>query len=125
MPLDPRDAATLWDIRNACRNAIEFVGDMSQDDFRADKKTHYAVIAQIEIIGEATKRLSMDFREAHAAIPWRKIAGMRDFLIHLYDEVDLEEVWNTTTESIPELLAYIELQLSSGEDAARSDSDLS
>jgi len=53
---------------------------------------HSAIVRQIEIIGEATKRLSEDFRNSHPEIPWRSMAGMRDVVIHGYDHVDLEEV---------------------------------
>ncbi len=107
MPLEDRDAATLWDIMNAAGNVREFIEGFDRETFLSDRKTHYAVISQIEIIGEATKRLSPDFRDAHPGVPWKKIAGMRDFLIHLYDDVDMFEVWRTATESIPELMAYI------------------
>jgi uncharacterized protein with HEPN domain len=56
-----------------------------------------AIIRQLEIIGEATKHLSAAFRGNHPDIPWQKMAGMRDILIHAYDAVDLDEVWNAAT----------------------------
>lgn len=63
---------------------------------------------RITIIGEATKRLSKDFREQHSTIPWKEIAGMRDVITHDYNEVDLDEVWTAINENLPQLLDYIE-----------------
>ncbi|MCZ7664670.1 MAG: DUF86 domain-containing protein [Thermoleophilia bacterium] len=54
------------------------------------------------------KRLSEEFREQHPNLPWRLMAGMRDKLIHEYDEVDIEEVWRTVQNDLPELLATVE-----------------
>lgn len=59
------------------------------------------------VMGEAVKRLSQDFRVHHDAIPWWPIAGMRDKLIHAYDIVDLEEVWETVTADVPVLLSLL------------------
>ncbi len=62
-----------------------------------------AVIRNLEIIGEATKRLSWEIRENHPDIPWRKMAGLRDVLIHEYLRVDLEEVWIIVDTNLPVL----------------------
>jgi uncharacterized protein with HEPN domain len=70
--------------------------------------THDAVIRQLEIIGEATKNLSSDFRSAHPQIPWKDIAGMRDRLIHGYMAVDLPAVWDTATTDVPQLRAELQ-----------------
>jgi uncharacterized protein with HEPN domain len=70
-----------------------------------------AVIRQLEIIGEATKRLSENLRAAHPDIPWRRIAGMRDVLIHDYLGVDLNAVWEATQKDIPGLKTRIEMIL--------------
>ncbi len=60
------------------------------------------------LLGEAAKRLSETFRSAHPEIPWRLAAGMRDRLIHHYDDVDLVEVWKTVRRDVPELIAALE-----------------
>jgi uncharacterized protein with HEPN domain len=63
-----------------------------------------AVIRQLEIVGEATKRLSDETRGRHAEVPWRRMAGMRDVLIHGYHGIYLAEVWRTTVEELPRLI---------------------
>jgi uncharacterized protein with HEPN domain len=72
-------------------------------------------LRRIAIIGEATKRLSKDFREKYPTIPWKDIAGMRDVITHDYDEVDLDEVWIVVNTNLPELLNYIEPLISLGD----------
>jgi uncharacterized protein with HEPN domain len=67
-----------------------------------------AVIRSLEIIGEATKKLPLDFRLLHSHIPWSEIAGMRDILIHNYFGVDYDIVWNVIHANIPELKQYLE-----------------
>jgi len=59
------------------------------------------------VLGEAVKRLSPEFRSQHPEIPWRKIAGMRDWVIHAYDNVDIDELWNTATEDVPTLQVQV------------------
>ena len=61
------------------------------------------MVRQLEIIGEATKRLSKEFRVTNPNVPWLDMAGMRDILIHNYIDVDLDIVWKTASESIPDL----------------------
>ena len=103
----PSDDATLLDIWNAGRGAIEFKGDSDKAAFMADRKTQSAVLHQLLIIGEAVKRLSPGFREKHPEIPWKQIAGTRDKIIHEYNNVDLDEVWRTLTADVPRLLSFL------------------
>jgi uncharacterized protein with HEPN domain len=70
-----------------------------------------AIVRQLEIVGEATKRLSVPVRNAHPEAPWRKMAGSRDVLIHAYDEVDLDLLWRIATESLPQACIACELIL--------------
>lgn len=104
----PRDDATLLDILRAARLTVDFQGSATLASFLEDLKTQSAVVHQLLIIGEAVKRLSSGFRASHPAVPWQMIAGMRDKLIHAYDQVDLREVWRTVREDIPQLIKLLE-----------------
>ena len=103
-----RDAATLLDIAKAARRVLEFKQGMNKSAFLEDAKTQSAIVYQLLIAGEAVKRLSQDFRRQYPEIPWTSIAGMRDNLIHNYDDIDLDEVWKTTERDIPDLLTLLE-----------------
>lgn len=103
-----RDDASLLDIARAAHLTQDFCQGMTKSQFLDDRKTQSAVLHQLLILGEAVKRLSDGFRQQHATIPWRLIAGMRDKLIHGYDSIDLNEVWKTTSQDMPDLLNQIE-----------------
>lgn len=85
-----------------------FTKNMSFDDFAKDKKTIYAVIRCLEVLGEATKRIPKTIRAKHPEVPWDKMAGMRDVLIHDYMGVDLKTVWKVVRERLNELKPLLE-----------------
>jgi uncharacterized protein with HEPN domain len=103
-----RDRASLLDIDTAARKVLQYKGEIDKISFLNDDKTQSAIVFQLLIIGEAVKRLSPELRSQHAHIPWSLIAGMRDNLIHQYDDIDLDQVWKTANEDIPTLLANLE-----------------
>jgi uncharacterized protein with HEPN domain len=80
---------------------------MNEEIFINDERTQLAVLYEITVIGEVVKRLSPEFRSSHPQIEWRKIAGMRDQVIHSYENVDLRMVWLVVQKNIPELITYI------------------
>lgn len=105
----PREISeALQDMLIAGRKAQEFVGDLAYDEFVRDDKTSFAVVRALEIVGEATKRIPIDFRHAHPAIPWREMAGFRDKLSHDYARISLLVVWNSVRDDLPEILPRIQ-----------------
>ena len=97
-----RDAVYLLHILDAIKKIRRYAA-AGHAEFMAQSHWQDATIRQLEIIGEATKRLSEEMRSAHPHIPWRRIAGLRDVLIHDYMGVDLNVVWNIIQGRIPEL----------------------
>jgi uncharacterized protein with HEPN domain len=102
-----RDPDTLADILFAARMIESFVGGLDEAAFLQDSKTQYAVYAQIIIMGEAARRLSDEFRQQHATLPWQEMIGMRNRIVHGYDEIDWQIVWHTTQSNIPDLISKI------------------
>ena len=91
------------DILQALDDVAEFTDGMDFEQFSCDKKTVNAVIRSLEVLGEATKHIPAAFRKRHPEIPWSKMAGMRDVLIHDYMGVDHMTVWKVAKERLPEI----------------------
>ena len=101
------DSIYLRHIREAIAR-IETYTAVGRDRFLAEWLWQEATIRQFEIIGEATKRLSPEVRRRRPEIAWRRVAGLRDVLIHNYMDVDLDVVWDVSQETIPELKQAVE-----------------
>jgi len=97
----------LQDIHTSIENIEKFIGQMTYKDFQKDEKTALAVIKSVEIIGEAVKKLPASFRNKHPKIEWKKMAGMRDILVHEYFGVDLKILWRVIKKRIPGLKPLI------------------
>jgi uncharacterized protein with HEPN domain len=102
------DRVYLKHILDAMNLIDEYLRDIGYNDFMSRHMVQDAVIRQIEIIGEAAKNLSIPMRDKYPNIPWKKMAGMRDKLVHQYFGVDLDAVWETATKDISELRQKIE-----------------
>lgn len=97
------DLAYIEHILDCIRKINEFSQGLSLKQFKSNELVQDAIIRNIEIIGEASKKISSDTKQAYNNIPWREISGMRDKLIHDYLGVDVSVVWNTIKEDIPTL----------------------
>jgi len=98
----------LNDILSAIADIEEFTRGMSYETFSSDKKTVNAVVRSLEVIGEATKHIPPSFRKKHSDIPWSKMSGMRDVLIHDYMGIDLMTVWKVAQERLFEIKPLLE-----------------
>ena len=95
------------DILNSIEESMEFTGGMTFDEFSLDKKTINAVIRSLEVLGEAARKIPDDLRQQAPEVPWEKMTGMRNKLIHEYFGVDLEIVWAVIKEELPPLIHYL------------------
>lgn len=75
--------------------------------FLTDKRTQDAVARNFQIIGEAAKRVTGDYRKVHPEVPWRGLAGFRDVLVHHYATIDLDEMWRVVDDELPTLIASV------------------
>lgn len=98
----------LFDIKIACDRIQQFIEGMDFDTFASNFMCQDAVIRRIEIIGEASGKIVSSFQAAHQEIAWHRMRGMRNRLIHDYNEIDIELVWQTIQIDIPELKKKIE-----------------
>lgn len=99
-----RDDGYVLDLLEAARRARAFVEGVSEAQFLGDLKTQSAVLHQLTVLGEAARRISPPFRDAHAGVPWKEMAGLRSRIVYDYDEVDLDEVWVVQQRDLPALI---------------------
>jgi len=105
---DDRDAGYLLDMLERARGVVRAVSNRTLEDYLGDEDLRMAIERRIEIIGEAARRVSAEFQQAHPEIPWRKIIGQRNVLTHDYGEILDDILWDVATVSIPELISLLE-----------------
>jgi uncharacterized protein with HEPN domain len=93
----------IQDILDSIKDIESFVKGMTFETFKKDRKTINAVVRSIEVIGEASKNIPSAIKTRYANVPWKKMAGMRDKLIHEYFGVDAEILWKVSREEIKSL----------------------
>ncbi len=101
----------LRDIREAIEDARQFVVGMSYETFSSDRKTVYASMRALEIIGEAARRLPDEVRELDPSIPWQRMVAFRNVIAHEYDRITISVVWDTILTDLPGIenrIAHIE-----------------
>jgi len=107
MPPDSLDAGYLHDMLEHARGILRAVDGIEFKDYTDDEELRLAVERRLEIIGEAAKRISQEFRDEHPGIPWGKIISQRNVLAHEYGEIDDQLVWRVAIKYIPDLTRRI------------------
>jgi uncharacterized protein with HEPN domain len=108
MSKNRRDRDFLLDIEDAISRILEYTAGINWDEYLGDKKTQDAVVHNLEVIGEAAKNLSDEFRNQYPGIPWRDMTGTRDRLTHHYFGINQEIVWQIIELDLPGLKRQIE-----------------
>ncbi|HEY9620023.1 MAG TPA: DUF86 domain-containing protein [Crinalium sp.] len=108
-----RDFQYLLDMLESAKLAVRYVAEVSKTNFFSDTQLQDAVIRRLAIIGEAARRVSDSTRQILPTVPWVEISGMRNRLIHEYDDLDLEIIWDTVNRGLPPLIAELEKTISS------------
>ncbi len=103
-----RDDAYLLDMLLATRKVQQFTRGVAWNQFRGDELLQNAVMRLIQIIGEAARKVSPEFKQAHPEIPWQGIIGMRNRLVHDYFRIESSRVWEVIEKDLPALIPLIE-----------------
>ncbi len=104
----PRDETYVLHILLSARRVVAYTVGVAWEQFMAEGEKQDSVLHRLSYIGEISKRISSEFKQAHPEIPWKLMAGMRDRIIHDYYQIDWEVVWSTAIESVPELIRLVE-----------------
>ena len=102
------DQVRLQHIIDSTREALAYVEDTDHSAFEKNRLLQHGLVPCIEVIGEASARLSKSLHDANPQIPWAAMIGMRNRIVHAYFDIDIDLVWKTATEDLPVLLAQVE-----------------
>jgi uncharacterized protein with HEPN domain len=99
-----RDKEYLADAVEAVQRIVAYTRELTYEEFPSDRKTQDAVLRNLQVMGEAVKRLSAPLKQGHPHLPWKQMAGMRDKVVHDYFGINYDIVWALAKEELPELL---------------------
>lgn len=105
--MNKRDRSLLEDMASFAADAVDLLGDRDAAALLTDKRTQYAVIRAVEVVGEAASKVSPETRAMLADLPWRQATGMRNILIHAYHDLDLSAVVKAVREHLPALVTRL------------------
>jgi uncharacterized protein with HEPN domain len=111
MKVPNRDILRLTDISTSISTIQDYVYNVDFDHFNKNEMMQSASIRHLEIIGEASSKLSAEVKTRHGEVPWREIVALRNIVIHEYSRVDIAEVWTTIQQDLPLLKEQIEIIL--------------
>ena len=103
-----RDPAYLLDMLNSVRKVLEYASNLDRAAFMASTLGQDAILRRLTILGEAANRVSQEFRADHPEIPWRRITGFRNVVVHDYFGVNFDEVWHIVQHDVPRLIDLLE-----------------
>lgn len=104
----PRDSETIRDMLECCRLVQSWTEGVDFKEFARNDMMKSAILHEVIIIGEATSRLSAAFKASHKEVDWREVKDMRNHLVHHYDTIIIERVWETVQNDIPDLLSKLQ-----------------
>ena len=102
------DTIRLRHMLDYAQEAVAMVGGKARADLHRDRVLELALVRLVEIIGEAAARVSPEAQDRYSGIPWKEVVGMRNRLVHGYDSVDLDVLWDTLKDDLPPLIAELE-----------------
>ena len=111
--MPPKDRVRVLHMRDACLSVARFILDRSRSDLDRDEMLRFALVRAVEIVGEAAAKVSAETRQRAPGIPWREAVGIRNRLIHAYFDVDLDVLWRTAKDDLPQLQQSLQALLDS------------
>ena len=106
--MNERDSVRIRHMLDAAHSALSFVQGRTRGDLDEDEMLVFALTKAVEIVGEAANQVSSSTRDELSGIPWADVVGMRNRLVHVYFDIDLDVLWQTVAEDLPTLIELIE-----------------
>ena len=111
------DIAKVVDIHLACTDVLEMTAGVDRSAYNENHMLQLALCRLLEVIGEAARTVSEEYRQAHREVPWARIVGLRNKIVHEYFRLDLDMIWRIVTEDVPALAKTIATLVPPEEDA--------